>query len=166
MATADNHVANHPSTRGASVPHLLSTHSHHQPWSRRRFFQTSGLFVGAVASGFPWGAGTALAAQRESELPSQLPDFSPIVKGIFGVEVPAHLPIEVDPFAGTVEPVANPSMIWDFDGALGLIEADGVSDPNNNSDGVARRWACDVRFMTGVFQSRDGRKQRGTFGFL
>jgi hypothetical protein len=163
MAKAENHVANHPSTRDTSVTHLLSKHSHHQPFSRRRFFQTSGLCVGAVVSGFPWGAGTALAAQRESELPSQLPDFSPIVKGIFGVEVPTHLPIEVDPFAGTVEPAANPSLIWDFDGALGLIEANGVSD--NNSEGVARRWACDVRFMTGVFQSRDGRKQRGTFGF-
>ena len=166
MAKADNHVANHPSKSGASVPHLLSTHSHHQPLSRRRFFQTSGLFVGAVASGLPWDARTALAAHRESELPSQLPDFSPILKGLFEVEIPAHLPTEVDPFAGTVEPVANPSMIWDFDGALGLTEASGVSDPKNNSDGVARRWACDVRFMTGVFQGRDGRKQHGTFGFV
>jgi hypothetical protein len=158
-------MANRPSTDGASVPHRVSPHGHHQPLSRRRFFLTSGLAVGAIASGFPGGAGTALAAQRKSELPSQLPDFSPILKDIFGVEIPAHLPIEVDPFAGTVDPVANPSMIWDFDGALGLIEANGVSDPTNNSDGVARRWACDVRFMAGVFQSRDGRKQRGTFAF-
>jgi hypothetical protein len=151
-------MANHPSAG-------VSPHSHHQPLSRRRFILTSGLFVGAVASDVPGGAGTALAAQRKSELPSQLADFSPILQGIFGIEIPAHLPIEVDPFAGTVEPVANPSMIRDFDGALGLIEANGVSDPTNNSDGVPRRWACDVRFMAGVFQSRDGRTQRGTFGF-
>jgi hypothetical protein len=154
VAKGEHHVVNHP-----------SPHRHHQPLSRRRFFLAGGLLAGAVASGFSGGAGTALAAQRKSELPSQLPDFSPIVKDIFGVEIPAHLPIEVDPFGATVEPVANPSMIWDFDGALGLIEANGVSNPTNNSEGVARRWACDVRFMTGLFQSRDGRKQRGTFGF-
>jgi hypothetical protein len=166
MATADNHVTIHPSPRETSAPQLLSTHSHHQLWSRRHFFQTSGLLVGVVAAGFPGSKGMALAAQRGSGLPSQLPDFSPILQDIFGVEIPGHLPIEVDPFASTVTPLANPSMIWDFDGSLGLIEADGVSDPNNNSDGVARRWACDVRFMTGVFQNRDGRKRRGTFGFL
>jgi hypothetical protein len=144
---------------------MANHHSHHQPLSRRRFFLAGGVFVGAVASGFSGGAGTALAAERKSELPSQLPDFSPILKDIFGVEIPAHLPIEVDPFSGAVEPVANPSMIGDFDGALGLLEANGVSNPTHNSDGLARRWACDVRFMTGVFRSRDGRKQRGTLGF-
>lgn len=166
MATTDNRVTLHPSPKETNAPQPLSPHCHHQLWSRRRFFQTSGLLVGVVAAGFPGSEGMALAAQRGRGLPSQLPDFSPILKELFGVEIPAHLPIEVDPFANTTTPLANPSMIWDFAGSLGLIEADGVSDPNNNSDGVARRWACDVRFMTGVFQNRDGRKRRGTFGFL
>jgi hypothetical protein len=124
------------------------------------------LLVGAVATGLPGGAGIALAAHGRSGLPSQLPDFSPIVKDLFGIELPGHMPSEVDPFTSALQPLANPSLIWDFQGSLGLIEADGVSDPTHNSDGVARRWACDVRFMTGVFQNRAGRKQHGTFGFI
>jgi hypothetical protein len=76
------------------------------------------------------------------------------------------LPAEVDPFTGAFDPVANPTTIWDFNGALGLIEADGVSDRSHNSDDMARRWACDVRFMTGVFRDRAARTQQGTFCFL
>jgi hypothetical protein len=62
--------------------------------------------------------------------------------------------------------VANPTTIWDFNGFLGLIGADGVSDPDHTSDGMARRWECAVRFMTGVFRDRSGRTQQGTFCFL
>jgi hypothetical protein len=35
-----------------------------------------------------------------------------------------------------------------------------------NSEGVDRRWGCDVRFMSGVFVGRHGRRQRGTFAFF
>ena len=154
------------SSSAGSTPHdLLHSHSHHQLWSRRRFFQTSGLLAGVVATGLPGGEGIALAAHCGSRAPNQLPDFSPILKDIFGIEIPGHLAIEVDPFTSAGQPLANPSLIWDFKGLLGLIEADGVSDPTQNSDGMARRWACDVRFMTGVFQNRAGRKQHGTFAF-
>ena len=166
MATEDNKAAIHQAKVGTSAPQLFHHHIHYQPWSRRHFLQASGLLVGAVAAGFPWGGGTALAAKPGSGIPSQLPDFSPILQPIFGVEIPFFLPIEVDPFAGAFDPVANPATIWDFNGFLGLIEADGVNDPNNSSDGMARRWAGDVRFMTGVFRDRDGRTQRGTFGFF
>jgi hypothetical protein len=98
---------------------------------------TSCGLVGAVARGLPGGEGRALAAHSRSGLPSQLPDFSPIVKDLFGIELPGHMAIEEDPFASAVQPLANPSMLWDFKGSLGLIEADGVSDPTRNSDGVA-----------------------------
>jgi hypothetical protein len=107
----------------------------------------------------------ALAAQPGSGIPKPVSGFSPILKGATGLKIPFFLPIEVDPFAGVFDPVAAPTTIGDFNGFLGLVEADGISDPNNNSDGVARRWAADVRFMKGVFRDRDGCAQRGTFGF-
>ena len=153
-------------TPGLREPHPFHLLDHHHPWSRRHFLQAGGLLVGAVAAGFPWGGGRALAAQPGSGIPSQLPDFSPVLHDAFGIEIPFFLPIEVDPFAGVFDPVANPTTIWDFNGFLGLIEADGVSDPNNNSDRVARRWAGDVRFMTGVFRDREGRTQSGAFGLF
>jgi hypothetical protein len=150
---------------GMSTPHLFHHHGHHQ-WSRRRFLQASGLLLGAVAVGFPRGGGTVLAAPPGSGIPSQLPDFSPVISDFFGLEIPWFTPAEIDPFTGVFDPVANPTTIWDFNGSLGLIDADGVSDPDHNTDGTARRWACDVRFMTGVFRDRAGRIQRGTFCFL
>jgi hypothetical protein len=165
MTTEDSRAALRRYREGVSAPHLLHHHGH-QRWSRRQFLQASSLLVGAVAAGFPWGGGTALATKPGSGLPSQLPDFSPLLKDELGLEIPFFLPAEVDPFTSDVDSVANPTTIWDFNGSLGLIEADGVSDPNHNSDGVARRWACDVRFMTGVFRDRAGRTQQGTFCFL
>jgi hypothetical protein len=147
-----------------STPHLFHHHDHHR-WSRWRFLQASGLLVGAVATGFPWRGGSVLAAPSGSGIPSRLPDFWPVLQDAFGIEIPAFVPIEVDPFAGAFDRVANPTMIWDFNGSFGLIEATGVSDPDHNSDGVARRWHCDVRFMRGMFRDRAGRTQYGAFGF-
>ena len=129
MAAGDTEAAIHQATRGVSAPHLVHHHNHHQQWSRRQFLQASGLLVGAVATGFPWGGGMALAAQPGSGIPSQLPDFSPVLQSVFGIEIPFFLPIEVDPFAGVFDPVANPTTIWDFNGFLGLIEADGGERP-------------------------------------
>jgi hypothetical protein len=97
-------------------------------------------------------------------IPSQLPDFSPVMFDFFGLEIPWFTPAEVDPFTGAFDPVANPTTIWDFNGSVGLIDADGVSD--HNSEGIARRWACDVRFMSGVFRDRAGRTQQGSFCFV
>jgi hypothetical protein len=163
VPTEDNMAAMRRDKVGVSRPHLLRHHGHHR-WSRRQFLQTGGLVVGAVAAGFFGGGRSVLAAPPGSGIPSQLPDFSPLLKDALGVEIPSFLPIEVDPFAGAFDPVANPTTIWDFNGSLGLIEANGVS--TQNSEGIARRWACDVRFMTGAFRDRAGRTQQGTFCFL
>ena len=97
---------------------------------------------------------------------SKFPGFSPLLKDEFDLEIPFFLDLEVDPFTGASDPVANPTTIWDFNGFLGLIGADGVSDPDHASDSMARRWECAVRFMTGVFRDRAGRTQQGTFCFL
>ena len=166
MTPDDNQAAMRRYQGGVRTPQLLHPHGHDHRWSRRRFLQASSLLVGAIATGFPWRGRTALAAPPGSGIPSQLPDFSPTLQSVLGIEIPFFLPPEVDPFTGDVDSVANPTTIWDFNGSLGLIEANGVSDPDHNSDGVARRWACDVRFMTGVFRDRAGSTQQGTFCFL
>ena len=165
MTTEDSRAAMRRQQVGVSAAHLFHHHGYHR-WSRRQFLQASSLLLGAVAAGFPWGGGTALAAPPGSGIPSQLPDGSPVLHDVFGIEIPFFLPPEVDPFTAAFDPVANPTTIWDFNGTLGLIEANGVSDPNHSSDAVARLWACDVRFMTGVFRDRGGRTQQGTFCFL
>jgi hypothetical protein len=165
MTAEDSRAAMRRHQAGVSAPHLVHHHGYHR-WSRRQFLQASGLLLGTVAAGFPWGGGTALGAKPGGGIPSQLPEGSPIISDFFGLEIPWFSPAEVNPFAGAFDPAANPTTIWDFNGAFGLIDADGVGDPNHNSDGVARRWACDVRFMTGVFRDRVGRTQQGTFCFL
>jgi hypothetical protein len=128
-------------------------HHHAHLWSRRRFLQTGGMLIGAAVSITALG-GTARAAPPGTGIPSPVPgDF------------PFFPPSAVDPFADDApSPLADPLLINDFNGVFGLIEADGVSD--NNSDEVDRRWACDVRFMSGVFVDRQGRHQPGTFAFF
>jgi hypothetical protein len=144
-------VGQRPQAGVVGPPHHHHHHAH--LWSRRRFLQAGGMVVGAAVSMTVLG-GTALAAPRGTGIPSPVPgDF------------PFFLPSAVDPFAAAApSPLADPLMINDFNGVFGLIEADGVSD--NNSEGVDRRWACDVRFMSGVFVDRQGRRQRGTFVFI
>jgi hypothetical protein len=165
MKPEDNQAAMRQYKAGVSTSHRLHHHVHHQ-WSRRRFLQASGLLVGAVAAGLPWGKETVLATKPVPGLPKQLTGFSPVLESIFGVKVPHFLPPEVDPFAGAFDPVSDPLIIGDFNGSFGLIEANGVSDPNHNFDGVPRRRACDVRFVLGEFRDRAGRTQRGAFGLF
>jgi hypothetical protein len=150
-------------TRARRTLYLLPHHGHHE-WSRRQFLRTSSLLLGTLAAGLPWGGERVLAAPLGSGIPSQLPDFSPVMYDFFGLEIPWFTPAEVDPFTGDFNPVANPTSIWDFNGSVGLIDADGVSD--HNSEGIARRWACDVRFMSGVFRDRAGQTQQGAFCFV
>jgi hypothetical protein len=144
-------VGQRPQAGVVGPPHHHHHHAH--LWSRRGFLQAGGMLVGAAVS-MTLLSGTARAAPRGTGIPSPVPgDF------------PFFPPSAVDPFAAAPpSPLADPSTINDFNGVFGLIEADGVSD--NNSDGVDRRWACDVRFMSGVFVDRQGRHQGGTFAFI
>jgi hypothetical protein len=163
MKPENHQPAMHRDMVGGHAPRPLHYHGDHRRLSRRQFLNASGLLVGAVAGGLPWPKWPALTADPGRGIPSQLPDFSPVLYELLGIEIPWFTPPEVDPFTGVFNPVANPTSIWDFNGSFGLLEADGVSDPNINSDGVARRWSCDVRYMTGVFRDRAGRTQQGHF---
>jgi len=123
-----------------------------------------GMLLGAAVS-VPVLGGTAGAAPPGTGIPSPVCGPPSPVCGSPPVCFPFFPPSAVDPFAHPApSPLADPLLINDFNGVFGLIEADGISD--NNSDGVDRRWACDVRFMSGVFADRQGRRQPGTFAFI
>ena len=141
----------------------LGTHSH-QHLTRRSFLRVTGATFVSAAAGASLLPSPAVA--NGSGIPGQLASFSPILFDIFGLEIPFHLPVEVDPFDSAMSTVADCTTITDFKGWVGLIETDGVSDPGAASDGISRRWASDVRFMKGWFKDRSGYHQYGTFGFF
>jgi hypothetical protein len=165
MTTEDGKAATRLSHGGVSTP-LLSHHHSHCRWSRRQFLRAGGLLLGVVAAGAHWGGEPAVAGNPGSGIPSQLPDGSQALEDLYGLPIPVFRPVEVNPFAGAFDPLSNPTTIWDFNGAIGLVAAHGVSDPAQNSDGVARFWNADVRFMKGVFKDRSGHIQPGTFAFF
>lgn len=136
-------------------------------WSRRQFLQRGAAVLGASAAAglFP---GSILGSGNSSggHLPKQLSGGSPILKNIFGVDIPFYLPVETDPFAAVFEEVSDSSTIADFKGEIGVIEADGVNDPANSSDNEEHRWSCDIRYMKGAFIDRAGKQRYGTFGFF
>ena len=161
---SQRHISSEKKSHNSERPTHRHRHHHHL-LTRRQLLQMSAAFAG-TAAGLHFLRGTALAAKPGTGIPKQLPDFSPPLTDMFGVEIPFFLPIEVDPFTTDPGAVATPTTIWDFNGTLGLIEADGVSDAAHNSDDMSRRWACDVRFMNGVFVDQAGRTQRGSFAFF
>ncbi|MEM9607494.1 MAG: hypothetical protein AAGA99_08740 [Actinomycetota bacterium] len=121
----------------------------------------TGAAAGAAVT-VPLWADAAEAGIRPSRVPKQVEGFSPLLLDGLGVEVPFFLPIEVDPFVTPFDRPANPLTIGDFNGDVGVVEADGVS---TDSDGVERRWACDVRFMDGVYRDRNDKLKRAAFAF-
>lgn len=155
--TLKDRAQSHPLTKHQQ----LHQEAHSRGLTRRQFLKMAAVAIGA--SGATLLSRSALAAPPGSGLPEQIPYGSPVLESLFGLEIPFFLPFEVDPFSGAN---ADPSTIYNFNGSLGLLEADGVSDAEHNSDGVPRTWACDVRFMKGVFVDRDGNKQRGAFAFF
>jgi len=143
----------------------LCHHRHH--WSRRDFIKSGAALMGVVA-GLSKVNGAALARHGHggAGIPTQLPDFSPVLASLGLGELPFYLPVEVDPFLGVFDPVQVPSTMWDFKGLVALVEAEGVSDATHNADGVERTWAVDFRYMDGMFIDRNGRRRHGTFGFF
>lgn len=148
-------------SRPLSRHEQLHQEAHRRGWSRRQFLQMGAVLASTAGASLLPAA--VMAAPPGSGFPSQLPYGSPVLKSLFGLDIPFFLPPEVDPFT---DGTADPTTISNFNGFSGLVEAEGVSDAEHNSDGVPRTWASDVRFMKGVFVDRSGKKQRGAFGFF
>ena len=119
--------------------------------SRRRFLGST-----AGATGLALGAGMlarypALAA-RASRVPKPIPGGTVLGGTLF------HLFLPSDPGPG-----ADPSVITDFNGAVGLAE---ITGRGTDGDGNELFFSVDNRFMQGEFIGLDGRHFNGTFGFF
>lgn len=145
-----------------------STHRcrHHHHFTRRQFIKSGAATLGAAAIAGSSVTGAAFANHGGNGVPTQLQGFSPVLKNIFGIEIPFFLPVEIDPFLGVFDPVQVPSTMTDFKGIVAMAEVEGVSNTTNNADGVERTWAVDFRYMDGMFIDRNGNRRRGTFGFF
>jgi hypothetical protein len=71
-------------------------------------------------------------------------------------------------FPGPADKGNEPSLITDFNGFVGGIDAVGSGTGTDTKTGKSTRlrWASDTRFMTGVYVGVDGKKHKGTFAFI
>ena len=123
--------------------------------SRRRFLGTAG----ATGVGLGLGSGllTSAAAVADSGGTAVLP--RPIPSGFVtpvGVFIHHHLP------ARGIEA----SQITDFRGTIGLAQVTGTGTGTLNGTSSTLSFEIDNRFMQGTYVGVDGRRHRGTFGFI
>jgi hypothetical protein len=150
------------------LPSLGHRHAHFHKLSRRQFLKSGAVVMGTSAMPSIFQSAFFGKGSPGSGIPSQINTFSPILAdpAAFGIEIPFHLPVEIDPFLGVFDPVADPSTMTDFNGTIGVVEIEGISSATDNSDGVQRVWAADVRFMQGRYKDREGNMQYGTHAFF
>jgi hypothetical protein len=65
-------------------------------------------------------------------------------------------------------PSAEPSVITDFNGIVGIAFVSGHGTGTNTTTGVSTPllFDSDMRFMTGEYVAADGHHYQGTFGFV
>jgi hypothetical protein len=123
--------------------------------SRRQFLGTAG----ATGAGLVLGSGllTPAAAVAADDGSTVLP--RPIPSGFLtpvGVFIHHHLP------ARGIEA----SQITDFQGTIGLAELAGTGTGTTNGTSKKLNFQMDNRFMQGTYVGVDGKRHRGTFGFI
>jgi len=133
---------------------------HDHLWSRRRLLGSAVVTAGLVAGADLLAPVAALAAPPRTGTPKPIPGgirpFGPSGP-LFHVNGPPEAEIRTtDDF----------STITDFNGTIGIshLSGDGVGV----TDGVSKtlRYEIDNRFMVGQFVGTDGKRHRGTFGFV
>jgi hypothetical protein len=123
--------------------------------SRRQFLGTAGVTGAGLALGS--GLLTPAAAVADDNGSTVLP--RPIPSGFVtpvGVFIHHHLPgrgIEA-------------SQITDFKGTIGLAELAGTGTGTINGKSTKLNFQLDNRFMQGTYVGVDGKRHRGTFGFI
>jgi hypothetical protein len=136
----------------------MSDHDHNvfpSAISRRQFLGTAG----ATGAGLALGSGmlTPAAAAADDNGSTVLP--RPIPSGFLtpvGVFVHHHLP------ARGIEA----SQITDFKGTVGVAELTGTGTGTINGTSTKLNFELDNRFMQGTYVGVDGKRHRGTFGFI
>ena len=165
-----------PTERGTMTAYAHpQDHSHrgHAPrWrgalSRRQFTATA---AGAVVVGATLGAGvwrSRLAQARQPHAPIPIPGGSPFFQNTFGKTSHAFGP---GPAAGVgIDPIdAEPIIITDFNGFVGLAYLDGTVRQINTTTGEIRTLpflGTDMRFMKGVFRDTAGQLHQGAFALV
>ena len=100
--------------------------------------------------------------------PKPIPDTTttPLGKINHRFPGPADKPIDVPP--PPFPSGGEPSLITDFNGFIGVIDATGTGTGTDTKTGTKTPlfWAVDNRFMTGVYVGVDGKKHKGTFIFV
>lgn len=119
--------------------------------SRRQFIRTSTVATGAVLSAGLWIPAVAHASGGAQVPPIPIPGG--VAPGLH-VFLPGH--------------GAEPSTIFDFNGFIGIAEIHGKGTGTDTGTGATTRllFDTDTRFMKGVYVGVDGKKHRGTFGFV
>ena len=124
--------------------------------SRRHFLGAAAGATGIVLGSGLWMPGQALAwgnGAAPRPIPGGIQPFGP------GTEV-FHVFL-----AGRG---AEPSTITDFHGFIGIADTQGTGTGTDTRTGATTTllFDNDTRFMQGVYIGVDGKKHRGTFGFI
>ena len=140
-----------PASYVFALPREYRGHPHfwERAMSRRQFLGTSAVAGGAVVSAPLWGP--ALAEASSMVDPKPIPQV--ILPG-----TPFHAQ-----FLGTT---TNPSSITDFRGMVGGVDLLGTGVGTDSTGDHPLFTAVDNRFMTGTYIGVDGKRHRGTFGFV
>ena len=141
---------------GEAPAYLGHAHFWERAMSRQQFIKTA-----AGATGILLGAGVFFPRALQAKTKAAAP--RPIPGGVrpFGPGTPF---IHVFP----PEPGLEPSTITDFKGFVGLAVIRGTGKGIDTDTGATTRlfYEVDNRFMEGVYVGLDGRRHRGTFGFV
>jgi hypothetical protein len=123
--------------------------------SRRQFLQTAGAAGVALGSGL-WLPQPAQARHHDVD-PKPIPGTTTTPFGKIHAIAP-----------GPADQGHEPSLITDFNGFVGVIEAEGSGTGTDTTTGKKSRlrWDLHNAFMTGVYVGVDGKHHRGTFAFV
>jgi hypothetical protein len=132
--------------------------------SRRQFLATAGIGIPAVGATF--GLPRMLYARPAAALPNPIPGgIQPFGPGttVYHVLLPAH------PDLGNADPaVADPSVITDFNGHVGLAYVRGRGIRTDLATGATADlpFEVDLRFMKGEYVGVDGARYHGAFALI
>jgi hypothetical protein len=137
--------------------HVGHAHFWDRLWSRRQLLRQAGVAGLAVGSGL-W---LPTAARADDDVnPKPIPGtthFGPPINNDFHFFFP-----------GPADAGNEPSLITDFNGFIGVIDAKGTGTGTDTTTGKTTPylWATDMRFMQGVYVGVDGKTHQGTFAFV
>ena len=130
--------------------------------SRREFVRGAG---GAIAAGAALGSGLLrpqLVNAAAPDDPVPIPGGTPALGGAFHLYGPTP--------DGSFDPIdAEPSLITNFNGVVGLAYISGMVTRTNISTGERVRLPfndADMRFMQGVYRGVDGKPRQGSFALI